>query len=246
MPDRRAAVRRHRRRGDQGGHREPWVRPAAEGADPAGERRRAGEEGDRARSPRSLRERARPGRGAGALPVASRRREQGDGGHQRAVSAARSGHLQSGATEIDGVPLPVEASHPSDDAMALSEMEIIEASGPIRKHPTQVTQATPEPIRPARPSGSACRYLLTRSRPCARSWRGPRRAKAPAWRRPCGTRLSRGRAPSSGPRALSRRHCPAPCARSTPSSCSTWASRCALLTATARRWMRGSKPPHWP
>ncbi len=54
--------------------------------------------------------------------------------------------LQSGATEIDGVPLPVEASHPSDDAMALSEMEIIEASGPIRKHPTQVTQATPEPI----------------------------------------------------------------------------------------------------
>ena len=57
--------------------------------------------------------------------------------------------MQSGATEIDGVPLPVEASHPSDDAMALSEMEIIEASGPIRKHPTHPshpTQATPEPI----------------------------------------------------------------------------------------------------
>jgi serine/threonine protein kinase len=51
--------------------------------------------------------------------------------------------LQSGATQVDGVPQPIEASHPSDDAMALSEREIIEASGPIKKHPTQ---ATPEPI----------------------------------------------------------------------------------------------------
>jgi len=51
--------------------------------------------------------------------------------------------LQSGATQVDGVPVPVESSHPSDDGMALSEREIIEASGPIRKHPTH---GTPEPI----------------------------------------------------------------------------------------------------
>ena len=44
--------------------------------------------------------------------------------------------FQSGATAVDGVPVPIEASHP----MALSEREIIEASGPIRRH------ATPEPI----------------------------------------------------------------------------------------------------
>jgi eukaryotic-like serine/threonine-protein kinase len=49
---------------------------------------------------------------------------------------------QSGATtEVDGVPLPVEASHPSDVDMALCEMEIIEASGPIK-----AARATPEPI----------------------------------------------------------------------------------------------------
>jgi eukaryotic-like serine/threonine-protein kinase len=48
--------------------------------------------------------------------------------------------LQSGATQVDGVPEAIEGSRPSDPEMALSEREIIEASGPIRK------QGTPEPI----------------------------------------------------------------------------------------------------
>ena len=50
--------------------------------------------------------------------------------------------LQSGSTQVDGVPVPVEASQPSDLEMALSEKEILEATGPIRLR----KQATPEPI----------------------------------------------------------------------------------------------------
>jgi eukaryotic-like serine/threonine-protein kinase len=69
----------------------------------------------------------------------------GAGSKEQEVTSALSAVLepdllQSGATQVDGVPQAIESSHPSDAEMALSEMEIIEASGPIRK------QGTPEPI----------------------------------------------------------------------------------------------------
>jgi hypothetical protein len=52
-------------------------------------------------------------------------------------------NLQLGANQLDGVPVPVEASDRSEDGMTTAEMEIIEASGPIKKQPTS---GTPEPI----------------------------------------------------------------------------------------------------
>jgi len=74
----------------------------------------------------------------------------GAGSKERDVTAALSSLLESEGLEGDAVPQPVEAANPSDSGgvLALSEVEMLEASGPIRpsETPTYVPEGDTERI----------------------------------------------------------------------------------------------------
>ena len=74
----------------------------------------------------------------------------GAGSKERDVTAVLSSLLESEGLEGDAVPQPVEAANPSDSGgvLALSEVEMLEASGPIRpsETPTYVPEGDTERI----------------------------------------------------------------------------------------------------
>ena len=119
-----------------GGDGGPGPRPAREGSVPARERRRAGEEGDRPRPARAIRQRAPARRRDCPLAAADRRLQQGARGHRRAVGAARRrGRRDAGAptSRRSRRPSTRRAAADSDGVLAVSEKEMLEASGPIRR-----------------------------------------------------------------------------------------------------------------
>ena len=151
------------------------LRPAGEDALASRQHRGAGKEGDGERPAGPLRERAPPRRGAGAGLL-----QIGAASKEREVTGALSTLLEAeadlmGATgEREAIPQLVERrSREADtDAMALSEVEMIETSGPIRAR-----HDAPSRFRPRRPNGSACRCRRKPSRPQPASavayWRPP-------------------------------------------------------------------------
>ena len=108
VPDGRAPVRRHRRRRGQGRDGEP--RRATRAAVPAaaGQRRRAGEEGDRERPAGSLRERAPAGCGDGARACFRLARRARSRRSRRALSALlEPGRVATAADAVEAVPQAV-------------------------------------------------------------------------------------------------------------------------------------------
>ncbi len=141
--------------------------------------------------------------------------------------------------DAEAVPQPIGAGGEdertsSDAEIALCEVEILEASGPIRK----LAEPPPPPAR-------ARRRWRCRGRP---SIRRPRRRRAPPRRNLRRSRSSRrrprrrARRSAAGGRRRRRDHPRSNAPRaSAPSRCSIAGWSCGAAAATARRWTRGRR-----